>query len=154
LGVAMALVVIGRGIDLSLVATMAISVAWTLQLAVTGTSIGEAIALGALLCLAVGIVNGWLVAYVEVPAIFATLAMGTLVYGFGRYFLFGLDVIYVPETSRHLLWLGQGSLLGIPVPILVFAAVCAVAALLLRYTRSGRYLRAVGDNLPAARITG
>jgi ribose transport system permease protein len=154
LGVAMALVVIGRGIDLSLVAAMAVSVAWTLQLTAAGTSLGEAIALGAALCLAVGIVNGWLVAYVEVPAIFATLAMGTLVYGFGKYFLYSLDVLYVPETARALLWLGQGSLLGIPLPICTFAAVCLVGALLLAYTRSGRYLRAVGDNLAAARIAG
>src|SRR5262245_55561487 len=49
LGVAMALVVIGRGIDLSLVATMAVSVAWTVQLATSGTSLGEAVALGAAL---------------------------------------------------------------------------------------------------------
>jgi ribose transport system permease protein len=154
LGAAMALVVIGRGIDLSLVATMAVSVAWTVQLATSGTSLGAAIALGAAFCLVVGIVNGWLVAYVEVPAIFATLAMGTLVYGFGKHFLYSLDVLYVSDAGRHLLWLGQGSLLGVPLPIYIFAAVCLAATLLLSFTRSGRYLRAVGDNLSAARIAG
>lgn len=154
LGVAMGLVVIGRGIDLSLVAGMAISVAWTLQLSTDGMELPRAVALGLAFSLAVGMINGFLIAYVEIPAIFATLAMGTAIYGFGRYFLFGLDVIYLPDGARHLSWLGQGVLLDIPLPIFLFAGVCLVAYLFLRYTKSGRYLRAVGDNLPAARITG
>ncbi len=154
LGVAMGLVVIGRGIDLSLVALMAVSVAWTLNLVVDGMPLPQALLVGLAFSLLVGAVNGWLVAYAEVPAIFATLAMGTLIYGFGRYFLFALDVAYVPEAAKPLLWLGQGRLFGVPVPIFVFAAVCLAGYLFLRYAKSGRYLRAVGDNVLAARITG
>lgn len=154
LGVAMGLVVIGRGIDLSLVATMAISVAWTLQLLVEGMPMPQAIALGLIFCMAVGTINGILVAYVEIPAIFATLAMGTVVYGFGRYFLFNLDVVYMTDAASRLLWLGQGSLFGIPVPIYMFAGVCLIAHIFLRYTKSGWFLRAIGDNLQAARIAG
>lgn len=154
LGVAMGLVVIGRGIDLSLVAVMAISVAWSLQLVASGMPLGEAALLGLLFCLAVGAINGFLIAYVEIPAIFATLAMGTAVYGFGRYFLFDLDVLYLPEAARGMAWLGQGRLLDVPVPIFLFAGICIAAWLFLRYTSAGRYLRGVGDNLPAARITG
>ena len=154
LGVAMALVVIGRGIDLSLVATMAISIGWALQLIATGVSLPQAMALALAFSLLVGAINGYLIAYVEIPAIFATLAMGTLVYGFGRYFLFDLSVLYLAEDQRLILWLGQGSLFGVPVPIFLFAIVCAAAFAFLRLTRSGRYLRAVGDNLAAARITG
>ena len=154
LGVAMALVVIGRGIDLSLVAAMAVSVGLTVQLLSSGVALPQALALGILFSLIVGAVNGYLVAYVEIPAIFATLAMGTLVYGFGKYFLFKLDVLYLPDGYRYLVWFGQGYLFGIPVPIFIFAAVCLGAYLFLTFTRSGRYLRAVGDNLAAARITG
>lgn len=154
LGVAMGLVVIGRGIDLSLVALMAASVAWTLHLVATGMPLPLALATGLGFSLLIGALNGWLVAYVEIPAIFATLAMGTLVYGLGRYFLFDLDVIYMPEAAKGLLWLGQGNLFGVPVPIFLFAGVCLGGYLFLRYARSGRYLRAVGDNILAARITG
>ncbi len=154
LGVAMGLVVIGRGIDLSLVALMAVSVAWTMNLITAGMPLPQALAIGLAFSLLVGAVNGWLIAYAEVPAIFATLAMGTLIYGFGRYFLFALDVAYLPEAAKPLLWLGQGRLFGVPVPIFVFAAVCVAGYLFLRYAKSGRYLRAVGDNILAARITG
>ncbi|MBP5856227.1 ABC transporter permease [Marivibrio halodurans] len=154
LGVAMGLVVIGRGIDLSLVALMAVSVAWALQLAATGMDFVQAAAIGLGFSLIGGMITGVLIAFVEIPAIFATLAMGTLIYGFGRYFLFDLDVVYLPDEARYLVWLGQGSLAGVPVPIFLFAAVCLVGYLFLRYTRTGRYLRAVGDNLAAARIAG
>lgn len=154
LGVAMGLVVIGRGIDLSLVALMAISVAWTLSLIASGMPMPQAIAIGLTFSLFIGAVNGWFVAYVEIPAIFATLAMGTLVYGFGRYFLFDLDVVYMPPAGAPLLWLGQGTLMGVPVPIYLFAGVCLAGYLFLRYAKAGRYLRAVGDNMLAARITG
>lgn len=154
LGVAMGLVVIGRGIDLSLVALMAISVAWTLNLIASGMPLPQAILIGLAFSLLVGGLNGWLVAYAEIPAIFSTLAMGTLIYGFGRYFLFSLDVAYLPEAGASLLWLGQGLLFGVPVPIFIFALVCFAGYLFLRYAKSGRYLRGVGDNLLAARITG
>lgn len=154
LGVAMGLVVIGRGIDLSLVAVMAVSVAWTLHMIGSGMPLPQALAIGLAFSLLIGALNGWLVGYVEMPAIFATLAMGTLVYGFGRYFLFDLDVAYMPEAGQQLLWIGQGRLFGVPVPIFIFAAVCLAGYLFLRYAQSGRYLRAVGDNLLAARIAG
>jgi ribose transport system permease protein len=154
LGVAMGLVVIGRGIDLSLVAVMAISVAWALNLIEGGMSVPQALLITLVFSLLIGAINGWLIAYVEIPAIFATLAMGTLIFGLGRYFFFALDVAYMPESASGLLWLGQGTLLGIPVPIFLFAGVCLGAHLFLRYAKSGRYLRAVGDNILAARITG
>lgn len=154
LGVAMGLVVIGRGIDLSLVALMAVSVAWTLQLVSWGIPLSQAVVMGLAFSLLIGALTGTLIAYVEIPAIFATLAMGTLVYGFGRYFLLPLDVVYMPDAASHLLWLGQGRLFGIPVPIFLFAGVSLLGYLFLRYTRAGHYLRAVGDNLQAARITG
>ena len=154
LGVAMGLVVIGRGIDLSLVSVMAISVAWGLTLIAGGMAVPQALGLALAFSLAVGLINGWLVAYVEIPAIFTTLAMGTLIFGFGRYFLFELDVVYMPEAANSLLWVGQGTLLGIPVPIVMFALVCLAGHLFLRHAKAGRYLRAVGDNVLTARLTG
>ena len=154
LGVAMGLVVIGRGIDISLVALMAVSVAWTLQLASSGMPFALAVALGLGFALIVGLINGFLVAFVEIPAIFTTLATGTAIYGFGRFFLFDLDIIYMPQDAAAFRWLGEGRLAGIPAPIIVFALVSLAAHLFLRYTRAGSFVRAVGDNLAAARITG
>lgn len=51
-------------------------------------------------------------------------------------------------------WLGNGSLLGIPVPVVIFAALAVAAWFVLRHTTFGRQVYAVGDNLEAARLSG
>lgn len=154
LGIGMALVVIGQGIDLSIVAIMAISVAWTLYLMDHQTAFAVAVALGLGFSLLCGLINGVLIAYVEIPALFATLATGTFIYGFGRSQLFDLDIIQLPS---HIGWLGKigtGSLFHIPMPIILFALLGFVIFLFLRFTKQGRFFYALGDNLPAARIVG
>lgn len=154
LGLAMALVVIGRGIDLSLVATMAISVSWTLALAAGSYSMGEALLLGFGFALLIGIVNGLVIAYAEIPALFSTLAMGTFIYGLGRLKMIPSDVMYAPEKVVWFTKVGQGEILGIPMPVILFSVTAGVAALFLRFTRTGRYIYSMGDNYAAARITG
>jgi len=154
LGVAMAGVVLGRGIDLSIVSVFAMSTAWTLQLMTDGTSLAVALIAGFVFALVVGIANGVLVAYVEIPAIFATLAMGTLIYGIVRLGLIDLDVIYLPPAAESISWLGGGLFLGIPVPVILFGVICIAGHLFLRHTKHGRFIYSIGDNLAAARITG
>ncbi|WP_334174777.1 ABC transporter permease [Pseudoxanthobacter sp.] len=153
LGVAMGIVVIGRGIDLAMVTTMAMSTAWTIALMNAGTAALPSVLAGLGFAAAVGLINGFLVAYVEVPAIFATLAMSTVIYGFGRLFLVDLDVLYLPADAGWLRAL-SGSVLGIPLPVVWFAIVALAAFAFLRFTRAGRYIFAMGDNREAARITG
>src|SRR5690348_17370462 len=73
LAVGMGVVIIGRGIDLSAVAIMAMSVAWYLQMINSGTPDLTALSLTLAGVLAIGLINGFFVAYADVPAIFATL---------------------------------------------------------------------------------
>src|SRR5512134_1335336 len=81
LAVGMGIVIIGRGIDLSMVAIMAMTVAWYLQMLNNGVSDGQALALALAGVIAIGLINGFLVAYADVPAIFATLASSAFVFG-------------------------------------------------------------------------
>lgn len=154
LGVGMAIVVIGGGIDLTIVTTYAMTAAWTLHLASHGFAIGPALLLGFGLALAVGFVNGVLIAYVEVPAFFATLGMAALVYGFVRWALVPLYVVYLPPSANVISWAGSGNLWGVPTPILLFALIALFGFLLLRFTKQGRFIYAIGDNFAAARISG
>ena len=154
LGVGMALVVIGRGIDLTIVAVYAMSAAWTLHLANSGVSIPLAMLLGYLLALAAGVINGVLIAYVEIPALFATLGMASLVYGFARYALVPLYVVYLPASASGIAWIGGGFAFGAPTPILFFAVIALLGFLFLRFTKPGRFIYAIGDNFAAARISG
>jgi len=155
LGVAMALAIIGRGIDLSVVAIMAISVAWVLQLNNGGVALPQAVAMGFALALVIGLVNGILIAYLEIPAIFATLAMGTAAYGSVRALLLDDNLVYLKAAEgTWFKWIGSGQVYGIPSPILIFAAIALIAHLFLRFTVSGRFVFAMGDNPLAARATG
>jgi ribose transport system permease protein len=154
LGLGMALVVIGRGIDLAMVATMVVAVAWAMAMSRTQLPLGAALAIGAVFVVAVGATTGIVVAYAEIPAIFTTLAMGSIVYGIGRTFFFQIDVQNAPVGYTWFDFLGSGRIAGIPVIVIAFAVMAAIMFALLRYTRFGRFVYSSGDNPLAARITG
>lgn len=154
LGAGMAMSIIGRGIDLSVVAVMAYAVAWTLTIFHQDANLPLSLLLGFGFAVCVGLVNGFLIAYVEIPAIFATLASGTAVAGFGQYFLVDTDVVFVPESIGWLMVIGSGSTLGIPNSVISLAVVAGALYWLLHRTVFGRYLFAMGDNTNAARVAG
>ena len=60
----------------------------------------------------------------------------------------------VSNLSREFTSIGSGSVLGIPIPILLFAAVALLSHGLLKHIRIGRYIYAVGGNENAARASG
>lgn len=155
LGTAMAIVVIGGGMDLSLVATMGVATAVSIQLmgnADTPTAV--ALGVGLLVALGMGLLNGFVIAFVEVPALFTTLASGLFVYGLARTALLGGMIAEVPPDRAFVRALGQTSVLGVPMPIVIFAAVLAGAHLVLQRTSIGRFVYAHGDNREAAALTG
>ena len=86
LGLGMGLIVISRGIDLSEVAIMAGSWAIALIEIQNGMPIGWACIVALGLALMIGVVNGFMVAFVEAPALFVTLAAGFVIYGLAFWF--------------------------------------------------------------------
>ena len=155
LGLGMGLVVIGRGIDLAMVATMVVAVSWVLSLTThQHVPLGWALLIGAAFSALAGLVSGVLIAYAVVPAIFTTLAMGLVIYGVGRAWLFEVDVQNTPNDSAFFQFLSDAKLLGLPLPIVLFALLALVLWALLRWTRFGRYIYASGDNPAAARNAG
>jgi ribose transport system permease protein len=153
LALGMAIVIIGRGIDLAMVAIMAMSAAWYLQLLNDGWSGSAALGVTIAGVLAIGLANGFLVAYGDVPAIFATLASGAFVFGYVRSQLITQDAVSVPR-GNWLEMLGGSRLFGIPAEVFVFAGAAFVAYLFLRYAKWGRYVYFMGDNFQAARNMG
>lgn len=153
LAVGMGFIVVGRGIDLTMVAVMVVGVAFAIWLSTQGFGFGQAILIGGVLVALCGLITGILIAVAEVPPIFATLAMASIVYGGGRV-AFNSDVLYAPAGITWLTAIGSGTLLGIPYSILIFAAIAALVALFLGLTRFGRFVYATGDNPHAARTMG
>lgn len=154
LGLGMGLVVISRGLDLSLIAVMAVSAALTLNMLQDGHSLLVALLAGLCMAIAIGALNGFLIAFVEIPALFTTLAMGFLVYGLARTFLLASTIAYVPDEYSWLLWFGQGKLAGVPVSTLIFAVTAFATHLFLKRTTFGKFIYAQGDNDQAARMAG
>ncbi len=158
----MTLIIISKGIDLSVGSLVAFSgiVAASLAQVSTATTkyypnIGElnilvpiiaAIVIGALL----GAVNGGLIAYTGIPAFIATLGMMTIARGLTLMYTGGKPVSqFVPNFMLI------GSKLGpVPVPVIIYAFMIALTFLLLNYTRFGKNVYAIGGNIKAAEISG
>lgn len=153
LSLGMAMIIIGRGIDLSMVAIMAMSVACYLQMLGSGMHESSALLLALAGVITIGVINGFLVAYAEVPAIFVTLASSSFVFGFVRSQLITTDAVPVP-VGHWVESLGNVRFSGVPVEVFIFISLSFATFLFLRYSKWGRYVYYAGDNPEAARNSG
>lgn len=150
--IGMTFTILTAGIDLSVGSVMALAGALAAGLAARQ---GMATPVAILLALAagggVGAINGLLIVRGGVPPFVATLAMlavargATLVYTQGRP-IAGLD--------ERFIWLGNGKVLGLPVPVLIMLALAFVAYFVLRHTRFGLHVYATGGNPETTRLAG
>lgn len=150
----MTLVILLGEIDIS-IGSMAGVLAAILGLASSATHWGLPIGACALIvCLGgalLGAVNGLLVAYARIPSIIVTLGMLTILKGVTQVLLGGNWITDLPVSLR---WFGTGSILGVPVPIVVSTIVVVLMALGLTQTPFGRRIYAVGSNPTAAHARG
>jgi ribose transport system permease protein len=117
-----------------------------------GAPIPLAVLAGLLAGIAVGLVNGVLIARFGVPSFVATLAIGTIVSGLAYWASGGSSLFSgVPPGFTSL---GRGTILGVPILVLWMALVLVGAQVVLARTRFGRRLHAIGDNAVAARLVG
>jgi ribose transport system permease protein len=154
LGLAMAVVVIGRGIDLSLIASLAVSAAVAMTLVNAGMPMALALLCGLLIAVLIGVANGWLIAVVEIPPLFTTLASGLFVLGMTRALVVPHYQVFLAPGHDVFLRFGGTVAGGIPVPLLVFAVCAVLLHLFLSRTVLGRFIYAHGDNALAARLAG
>ena len=150
----MSVVVIGRGIDISMIAALAVPSGLLLQMMQNGMGLASACALAVGLSLVFGLVNGWLIAYAEVPSLFTTLASGLFLAGLGQAFFFQLEVVQWPANMDSIAWMGRGTFVGLPMPVVMFAVAAAGLSLFLKRMRAGTFIYAIGDNPFGARATG
>ena len=154
LALGMAIVVIARGLDLSQVASMAVASAIAILLMNAGTATPLALVAGLGIAIAVGLLNGWLISVVEMPALLTTLASGLAVLGITRTTAVQHFIVNLAPGHDDFLRLGGNLLGGIPVSLVIFALVAVAVHLLLSRTVLGRFIYAHGDNPDAARLSG
>jgi ribose transport system permease protein len=105
------------------------------------------LAVGAL----IGLLNGVIIGYLDVPAFIATL--GTM-YGMRGVALILTDAAPVGADYAPFRVLGTGYLFGIPLPVYLVALVAIVGQFILTKTAIGRYILAVGSNAEASQLSG
>ncbi len=151
----MAVVVISRGLDLSLIAQM-VAGATVFGILITGGAAAPLALLAAVLAmLVVGTLNAWLIAYVEIPAMLATLASSMFIVGLLRFaILRGEYLLLLPKSDPTVAFLAGEILPGLSTPVVLMAATLAATWFLLARTSAGRVIHAMGDNFQAARLTG
>ncbi|WP_062226747.1 ABC transporter permease [Aureimonas frigidaquae] len=151
LAVGMTLVIASRGIDLSVGAVMAISGATAASLTLSGTplpvTILAALAIG-ILC---GIWNGVLVALLRIQPIVATLILMVAGRGIAQLITEGAILTF---NDPGLSFLGSGAVFGVPMPVLILAAVALAVGLTVRRTALGLMLEAIGINRAASALAG
>ncbi len=152
LAIGMTLVIATGGVDLSVGSVMAIAGAVSVALVVSGVQSMTLIIGGGLLAgLAAGLINGFLVGYVGIQPIVATLILMVAGRGIAQLVNEGQIVTfdYAPFA-----YIGSGHLLGIPFPIILVIIAFLVVHLLMRRTALGLYVESVGANASASHYVG
>ena len=162
IAVGMTFVIIARGIDLSVGSILAVSAVVASSLAQLPDAANKmypglalpaivAVLAGLLAGAVLGFINGSLVAGFKIAPFIATLGMMTAARGLALIYSGGRPL---SKLSPDYNWVGQGDLLFLPVPIILFALVAVGAHLMLTRTRFGRHVFAYGGNEQAARVSG
>lgn len=153
LAIGMTFVILTGGIDLSVGAVMGCAGMYSAYFAQAAMGYPPIVAvlIGLLIGLVFGLFNGWIIAYLKVPAFVGTL--GSMSIASGLTFLL-TDAKPIPNLSEGFKKMGGGNLGVIPIPIMMMSVVLLVCFALLYKTRYGRYIFAVGGNLNAAHVSG
>lgn len=99
----------------------------------------------------VGVLNGFMVSTIGIPALIATFATQTAFAGFAYILSGGLPINGFTDGFRII---GQGYVSIVPVPVIIMIVCFAVGSFILNKTYFGRYFYAVGGNVDAARLSG
>ena len=161
----MTFVILTGGIDLSVGSVVALAglVAGALnkgstanslsldQAVVTGYPLAVSVGAAALVGLGAGLVQGIAITTLDVPPFVVTLGGLSAFRGAALLYSGGGPISSFDASYRY--W-GQGKLGPVPVPVVVFLGAAALCHVVLRHTRYGRHVYAVGGNAEAARLSG
>lgn len=162
LSMAMMVTMLTAGINLSIIASAnlaGIVMAMILTQTLPPESAGPggiwlvllAILAGLLVAAVIGLLNGFLIAYLEISPILATLGTMILVSGVALVMTKGYVISGFPPAMRAI---GNSSILGLPVPILIFAIGAAILSVILRRTPLGARITMLGSNPLACFYSG
>ncbi len=162
ISIGMTLVILTRGIDLSVGSILAFSGAVAAGLLKYGIDVPSlnlfigftvfgAILGGLFVGGGLGVFNGWMITKFNVPPFVATLAMLTIARGATMLWTGGFPIT---GLGANFAFIGTGWFLGIPMPVWITAVLVILAVIVTNKTKFGRYVYAIGGNESAARLSG
>ncbi|MCJ7825953.1 MAG: ABC transporter permease, partial [Anaerolineales bacterium] len=151
ISVGMTMVIITGGIDLSVGSIVGLAGCVAGWMLVDGYTIWFSIFVGLLVGILVGFVNGSLVVWVGLPQFIATLGTMGIARGLALVITRGYPLQPFPD---EFLWIAQGFIGPIPVPVVIMIVVLVAGHIFLSKTTSGRYMYCIGSNSVAARLSG
>lgn len=151
IAIGMVILLISGGLDLSVGSILAFSGVVTGMALAAGMATVPAIVLGLLAALAVGILNGVLIAKLNINPFITTLGTMITIRGLLLILARGRAVLNLPDSFTVI---GQGRLYGIQYPIFVLLALVIAGDLLMRNSRFFRQSYYIGGNKHAARLSG
>jgi simple sugar transport system permease protein len=150
--IGMTLVIATAGVDLSVGAVLAIAGAVAATL-VAESGVPWYAAIGAALVVSAfcGLCNGVLVVFLRLQPIVATLTLMVAGRGVAQLITDGFIITF---DNPQIVYIANGSLLGLPVPVTMLAILLIICALATRRTTLGLFIQAVGDNEVASHLAG
>jgi ribose transport system permease protein len=151
----MTFVIITGGIDLSVGSTLALSGAVAAFLISTGTPPAIALLAALLVGASIGFLNGIAITKGKLQPFIVTLATMTVFRGATMVFTDGKPISAGYEKGAEFLsTLGNGYVLGIPIPIIIMIVVFLIGYYVLTQTTFGRYVYSLGGNEEATKLSG
>ncbi len=152
IAVGMTFVIVTGGIDLSVGAIVALAAVAATSFAHPDTyPLFVPVAVGLAVGTIAGAINGMVIARGAIAPFVATLGMMTIARGAGLVFSSGRPIINLSDEYNGI---GGGQFLGIPIPVYLFAGVVLIGIFLLRFSKFGRHVYAVGGNEQASKLSG
>ena len=164
LAIGMTFVILTAGIDLSIGSLLAFAGLVAADVAKGGMqdrftvgegAIGYGWPLAALAAILIGLAGGYIqglaITRLKVPPFVVTLGGMSVFRGAALLFAGGGPI---SGFERAFTWWGQGKIGPVPIPVIIFLVAAVIAHIVLRYTRYGRQVYAVGGNPEAARLSG
>ena len=150
--VGMMFVILLGDIDLSVGTIMSfINIIGAYMMVNMGMNMYLACALSMVAATLIGVLNGFMVSTIGIPAIIATFATQTACNGLAYIICGGMPISGFPDGFTTL---GQGYIGIVPIPVIIMAVCFAIGSFILNKTYFGRYFYAVGGNIEAAKLSG
>lgn len=154
IAIGMTAVIASGGIDLSVGASVVLSAVVMGATMESGYSVWAAALLAISAALLVGLVNGFLIAFVGMPPFVVTLGMLSFARSMALVLSNNKMIYQFGPDHAILLWLGGGSTFGIPHPVYALILLAVVMSFAFKWTRWGQHIFAIGGNEQAAILTG